>query len=94
MLKYLIGIDVGGTNIKVMIMDTGLTVIGKRSFPTSAEDGYDMISDRIITNIDCMLAEKNIDYASFVVMEFITWDLAKLRNVQDWLRQSIIFPTM
>ncbi len=65
MLKYLIGIDVGGTNIKVMIMDTGLTVIGKRSFPTSAEDGYDMISDRIITNIDCMLAEKNIDYAFF-----------------------------
>jgi hypothetical protein len=41
-----------------------------------------------------LLAEKNIDYASFVVMEFITWDLAKLRNVQDWLRQSIIFPTM
>ncbi|MEH2943113.1 ROK family protein [Lachnospiraceae bacterium KK002] len=68
MLKYLIGIDVGGTNIKVMIMDTGLTVIGKRSFPTSAEDGYDMISDRIITNIDCMLAEKNIDRSSVMYL--------------------------
>lgn len=64
MQKYLIGIDVGGTNIKIMIMDTDLTVAGKRSFPTAAEEGYDTISNRIIKNIDGLLSEKRIDRSS------------------------------
>lgn len=41
-----------------------------------------------------LLAEKTLIMLFSVVMEFITWDLTKLRNVQDWLGQSIIFPTM
>lgn len=66
MLKYLIGIDVGGTNIKIMIMDTNLTVIEKTSFPTMAEKGYDVISDNIIIQIDLMLSAKNIDKSSII----------------------------
>ncbi len=66
MRKYLIGIDVGGTNIKVMLMDTNRIVADKISFPTLAEDGYDIISDRIISNIDQMLSSKKISRSSIL----------------------------
>lgn len=43
MREFLIGIDVGGTNIKLMIMDTRFSVVAKTSIPTNVSEGYDRI---------------------------------------------------
>lgn len=52
MEEYLMGIDVGGTNVKIMIMDKDYQVAAKCSIPTYRENGYDEISDRIIQTIE------------------------------------------
>lgn len=61
MHRYLIGIDVGGTNIKMMIMDEGYGVIAETSVPTMAELGYEVISDRMLLELDGMFAERGIE---------------------------------
>lgn len=46
-----IGIDVGGTNIKIMLMNSGKSVLDSFSIPTLRDDGYEKISDRIVASI-------------------------------------------
>lgn len=60
MREFLIGIDVGGTNIKLMIMDTMLSVVAKTSIPTNVSEGYDRISNRLISTLDEMFQRKGI----------------------------------
>lgn len=57
MNNYVMGIDVGGTNIKIMIMDERRRVVAKQSIPTWRENGYEEISDRIIASAGLMLSE-------------------------------------
>lgn len=59
--SYVIGIDVGGTNVKIMIMDEGRHPAARRSIPTRRETGYEEISDRIIAAIEDMMAGHHID---------------------------------
>ncbi|SFS23603.1 ROK family protein [Enterocloster citroniae] len=49
--KYLIGIDVGGTNTKIMIADSSYHVVNKHTIPTRQSQGYETISDNIIAEI-------------------------------------------
>jgi len=60
MAHYLIGIDVGGTNIKYMVMDGEKRVVSKNSIPTYRNDGYEKVSDRLIEAIDRTLDENHI----------------------------------
>lgn len=60
MSRFLIGIDVGGTNIKIMIMTDTYEVVAKTSIPTHAELGYEKISDNMIEAIDKIFEEKKI----------------------------------
>ncbi|MGO5165290.1 MULTISPECIES: ROK family protein [unclassified Candidatus Paralachnospira] len=55
---YFIGIDVGGTNVKLMIMDEEKQVVAKTQIPTKAERGYEAVSDDMIETLDRMF-EKN-----------------------------------
>ena len=57
--SYLIGIDVGGTNIKMLIMDTSLRPLEKCSIPTNAPEGYENISARMIHAMYSMFAKHN-----------------------------------
>jgi glucokinase len=48
-LRYLVGIDLGGTNIVAgCVAEDGGTILGVRSVPTGAEEGPDAVVDRII----------------------------------------------
>lgn len=60
MHQYLIGIDVGGTNIKMMIMDETGGETAWTSIPTMAEQGYEVISDNMIRELDRMFEERGI----------------------------------
>lgn len=60
MTEFLIGIDVGGTNTKLMIMDTSFNVVKKTSIPTNVSEGYERISDRMILTLNEMFSACNI----------------------------------
>ena len=56
--KYLVGVDLGGTNIVVgALAEDGSDVIALRSEPTRADQGADQVVDRIIRMIDTVIAE-------------------------------------
>lgn len=57
-LQYIVGVDVGGTNIAVAALDeSGAHTHGLRSEPTRADQGADAVVDRIIRMIDTVIAE-------------------------------------
>ena len=60
MNDYFVGIDVGGTNIKIMVMTSGLQVVDMCSFKTNRELGYEAISDNIIKAIETIFQNHNI----------------------------------
>jgi len=48
MSGYFIGVDLGGTNIKVGLFDEAMTLVGKTSVPTGAEMGPDHVIGNIV----------------------------------------------
>ncbi|MDR2053575.1 MAG: ROK family protein [Treponema sp.] len=58
--RFLIGIDAGGTNIKIMIMTSRFEVTAFNSIPTGCERGYEIVSDAVIAEIERMFAENGI----------------------------------
>ncbi|MEG1887549.1 MAG: ROK family protein [Oscillospiraceae bacterium] len=61
MKKYIVGIDVGGTNVKIMAMSTEFEVVGFSSIKTNGHLGYEVISDNIISEIDLIFRENHIN---------------------------------
>ena len=56
--KYLVGVDLGGTNIVVgALAEDGSDLIALRSEPTRADQGADAVIDRIVRMIDTVIAE-------------------------------------
>ena len=57
MERYVIGLDVGGTNIKIALMTQAQEPVDFRSFPTVVSDGYEKISDQMILETERLLQE-------------------------------------
>ena len=57
---YYVGIDVGGTNTKIMVMSSDLEVLDMCTFKTSRELGYEKISDNIIKAIEAIFQKNKI----------------------------------
>jgi glucokinase len=56
--RYIVGVDLGGTNIKVGAMPVdGSRQVGVRSEPTHSEGGADTVVDRIIRLVEETIAE-------------------------------------
>ena len=56
--KYLVGVDLGGTNIVAgALAEDGSDVLALRSEPTRADQGADAVVDRIVRMIDTVIAE-------------------------------------
>jgi glucokinase len=56
--RYIIGVDVGGTNISVAALDeSGAHTYALRSEPTRADQGDEAVVDRMVRMIDTVIAE-------------------------------------
>jgi glucokinase len=56
--KYLVGVDLGGTNIVAgALAEDGSDLIALRSEPTRADQGAEAVVDRIVRMIDTVIAE-------------------------------------
>lgn len=68
MKKYVIGIDLGGTNIKSAIFNTEFQTICERSDPTEAAKGPTHVMSKIIEIIQEMMSLEGIDQSSIKCM--------------------------
>ena len=60
MAKYYIGVDLGGTNIKIGCFDADINLVEKTSVPTGAEMGPEVVADRIVGSARELLTESGI----------------------------------
>lgn len=61
MSKKCIGVDVGGTSVKLGLFETDGTLVDKWEVPTRKEEGGRYILDDVAASIRKVLGEKNID---------------------------------
>lgn len=59
-MKYYIGVDLGGTNIAIGIVDENYNIIAKKSTPTNCPRSAEAIADDIAKTIFELLGEANI----------------------------------
>ncbi|MCK4753227.1 MAG: ROK family glucokinase [Planctomycetes bacterium] len=64
MSELFIGIDLGGTNIKIGCFDSQLTLLCKTSTPTEADTGPEPVIDKIAQTTEKLLADNNLSYES------------------------------
>jgi glucokinase len=60
-MKYIFGIDIGGTNIKFGLLNTEGEIILNDRIKTLSENGVEVTFDRIAEEIEKLRVEKNID---------------------------------
>lgn len=58
--KYKIGVDVGGTNVKIALVDKTGSIVYSDTVPTRAEMGYEYTISNIITAIGNVMKESKI----------------------------------
>ena len=62
--KYNIGVDIGGTNVKIALVDEKGVIAYSNSVPTRAEMGYEYTIQNIISTIKDSLKESNNDISN------------------------------
>jgi glucokinase len=60
MTDYYLGVDLGGTNIKIGCFDADIKLIGKTSVPTGAQMGPEAVVKRILGGAKDLLKEVNV----------------------------------
>ncbi|GAB6168298.1 ROK family protein [Clostridium carnis] len=58
-MKFLVGVDLGGTKINCALADLEGNVIEKHEIPTNAQDGENAVLDRIINAIEAVIEKGN-----------------------------------
>lgn len=60
-MKYTVGIDIGGTDIKIGIVDKHHNIVAKGVYPTQAEKGAEGVIKNIVSAIDMIFEKSGID---------------------------------
>ena len=68
MKKYYVGMDLGGTNIKLAIFDEGLAKAGERRLDTEKEYGSQHVLERMYEGITGLLEETGISVSEVEAM--------------------------
>lgn len=70
MNKVLIGVDLGGTNIKTAIVGEDKRIIAKDSRPTRDEDGPEAVMDLMATCVSDLMRANNLDMSQALAAGF------------------------
>lgn len=68
MKKYYIGMDLGGTNIKLALFDEGMVKSGEKRLDTEKEYGSEHVLERMYEGITGLLAEQGVSTAEVEAM--------------------------
>ena len=68
MSKTFVGIDVGGTNIKIGLFDAELKLLSKTSVKTDADMGPEIVIDKTAQTVKDLLAEAGLSLENIVAI--------------------------
>ena len=60
MSEMFVGIDLGGTNIKIGLFDSELTLVGKTSVATRADMGPEVVIDKMAQTVEELIAQNGL----------------------------------
>ena len=66
MKRLSVGVDVGGTNLKALIVDDRGSVVSRAVLPTGAAHGPDVVISNIVKLIDLVISNSGIDTADLL----------------------------
>lgn len=75
-----IGIDLGGTNIKIGLFDSQLALVCKRSVATKADMGPEVVVDRMVQTVEKLLAYADLSLPDVVALGIGTPGPARYRD--------------
>lgn len=95
--KYNIGVDIGGTNVKIALVDEKGIIAYSNSVPTRAEMGYEYTIQNIISTIKDSLKESNNDISNIGGIGFglpgqidsVNGIVRLLPNIPGWVEVSL-----
>jgi len=80
MSRIFIGIDLGGTNIKIGLFDSQLALVCKRSVATKADMGPEVVVDRMVQTVEKLLAYADLSLPDVVALGIGTPGPARYRD--------------
>jgi Transcriptional regulator/sugar kinase len=91
-MKYLIGVDIGGTNIKLALCDQKGRLNGKRTFSTTSFKGKRALIDGIVSKIEELVSEAGLKKRDITgvgigapgAVDIRTGTVHYLINIPDW----------
>ncbi|MBP7211432.1 ROK family protein [bacterium] len=97
MKKYRIGVDVGGTNVKIALVDTQGKITYSNSIPTRAEMGYEYTVNNIIQAIKDLMTEtktsketiEGIGFGFPGQIDYKKGTVINLPNIPGWVNVPI-----
>ncbi len=68
MSKVVVGVDLGGTNVKTAVVSREGKLLAKDSRPTDAEKGLDTVLAKMVEGVDAALAEAGLDRSNMLAV--------------------------
>lgn len=59
--RYVIGVDLGGTNVRAAVVDSDGTVLGQAKLDSRAMDGFEATLEQIVASLEAAIAESGIN---------------------------------
>jgi glucokinase len=91
-MRYLIGVDIGGTNIKLALCDKRARLRGKRTFSTASFRGKSSLIDGIVSRIEGLISSQGLKKRDVIgvgigapgAVDIRTGMVHYLTNIPDW----------
>jgi glucokinase len=91
-MRYLIGVDIGGTNIKLALVDKKARLRGKRTFSTTSFKGKSALINGIVSQIEDLISSQGLKKKDIIgvgmgapgAVDIRTGTVHYLTNIPDW----------
>lgn len=91
-MQYSVGVDIGGTNIKLALVDKKALLKGKRTFSTTSFSGRRTLIDGIVSQIESLISSQGLKKKDIIgvgigapgAVDIRTGTIHYLTNIPDW----------
>jgi glucokinase len=91
-MQYLVGVDIGGTNIKLALVDKKANLRGKRTFSTTSFKGKTALINGIVSQIENLISSQGLKKKGIIgigigapgAVDIRTGTVHYLTNIPDW----------
>ncbi len=91
-MQLLVGVDIGGTNIKFALMDRKARLKGRRIFSTAKFKGKKVLIDKIVNQVENIISESGLSRKDIIgvgvgipgAVDIITGTIHYLTNIPGW----------